>query len=92
MKVHVLSYLALMLCLIFENNCWCYWGCLGQFGFRFILVPFILNNKGSFNPEHLVVLLAGRISHTSIQYMDFVKIFNIVLDLSTIYFSHFSGC
>ena len=32
------------------------------------------------------------ISHTSTQYMDFVDIFNIVLDSSTIYFSHFSGC
>ena len=36
------------------------------------------------NPEHLVVLLAGPISHTSTQYMDFVKIINISLDLSTI--------
>ena len=27
-----------------------------------------------------------------IQYMDFVKIFNVLLDLSTIYFAHFSGC
>ena len=44
------------------------------------------------NPEHLVVLLAGPISHTSTQYMDFVEIFNISLDLSTIYFAHFSGC
>ena len=38
------------------------------------------------------MLLAGLISHTSTQCMDFIKIFNIVLDLSTIYFSHFSGC
>ena len=38
------------------------------------------------------MLLAGPVSHTSAQYMDFVEIFNIVLDLSTIYFSHFSGC
>ena len=38
------------------------------------------------NPEHLVVLSVGRISHASTQYMDFVEIFNIVLDLSTIYF------
>ena len=44
------------------------------------------------NPEHTVVLLAGPISHTNTQYMDFVEIFNIVLDLSTVYFSHFSGC
>ena len=43
------------------------------------------------NPEHLVVLLAGPISHTSIQHMDFVKIFNSRPDLSTIYFSCFSG-
>ena len=41
---------------------------------------------------HLVVLLAGPISHTIIQYMDFVKIFNVSLDLSTIYSAHFSGC
>ena len=44
------------------------------------------------NPENLVVLLAGPISHTSIQYMDFVKIFNVSLDLSIIYFANFSGC
>ena len=44
------------------------------------------------NPEPLAVLLAGPLSHTSTQYMDFVKIFNISLDLSTIYFAHFSGC
>ena len=39
-----------------------------------------------------MVLLAGPVSQTSIQYMDFVKIFNISLDLSTIYFAHFSEC
>ena len=39
-----------------------------------------------------VVLLAGPISHTSTQCMDFVEILNISLDLSTIYFAHFSGC
>ena len=33
----------------------------------------------------------GPISHSSTQYMDFVKIFNISLDLSSIYFVHFSG-
>ena len=38
------------------------------------------------------MLLDGPVSHTSTQYMDFVEIFNIVLDLSTIYFSHLSGC
>ena len=38
------------------------------------------------------MLLAGLISHTSTQYMDFVEIYNIVLDLSTIYFSDFSWC
>ena len=32
------------------------------------------------------MLLAGPIPHTSIQYMDFVEIFNASLDLSTIYF------
>ena len=37
------------------------------------------------NLEHLVGLLAGPISHTSIQYMDYVEIFNISLDLSAIY-------
>ena len=31
-------------------------------------------------------------SDSSTQYMDFVEIFNISLDLSTIYFAHFSGC
>ena len=34
--------------------------------------------------------LAGQFSHTSIQYMDFVEIFNVSLDLSAIYFAHFS--
>ena len=37
------------------------------------------------------MLLAGPISHTSTRCMDFVEIFNIILDLS-ITFSHFSGC
>ena len=32
------------------------------------------------------------ISHTSTRYMDFVEIFNIILDLSITCFSHFSGC
>ena len=40
-------------------------------------------------PGHV---LAEPISHTSTQYMDFVKFFNISLDLSNIYFAHFSGC
>ena len=40
-----------------------------------------------------MVLLAGPVSHTSTQYMDFVEIFNIVLDLSTAYFFfHFGEC
>ena len=43
------------------------------------------------NLEHLVVLLAGPISHTSTWCMDFVEIFNIILDLSITCFSHFSG-
>ena len=38
------------------------------------------------------MLLAGPISHVSTQYMDLVEIFNIVLDLSLLYLSHFSGC
>ena len=37
------------------------------------------------SPEHLFVLLAGQICHTGTRYMDFVEIFNIFLDLSTIY-------
>ena len=37
------------------------------------------------------MLLAGPISDTGTQYMDFVDIFKISLDLSTIYFAHFSG-
>ena len=44
------------------------------------------------NFEHLVVLLAGPVSHTIKQCMDFVEIFNVSLDLSTIYFARFSGC
>ena len=38
------------------------------------------------NPEHLVMLLARPVSHTSIQYIDFVEIVNVSLDLSTMYF------
>ena len=38
------------------------------------------------------MLLAGPVFHTSIQHMDFVKIFNVFLDLSTIYVAHFSRC
>ena len=37
------------------------------------------------------MLLAGTISHTRIQCMDFVEIFNVSLDLSTILFASFSG-
>ena len=37
------------------------------------------------------MLLAGPISHTSTKHMDFVKSFNIILDLSTVYFAHFSA-
>ena len=44
------------------------------------------------NPEHLVVFMAEPISHTGNQNMDFVEIFNISLDLPTIYVAHFSGC
>ena len=36
--------------------------------------------------------MAGQTSHTSIKYMDFVDIFNVPLDLSTIYSACFSGC
>ena len=45
----------------------------------------VMHGQMTLNPEHLVLLLAGPISHTSIQYMDFVEIFNVSLDLSTIY-------
>ena len=37
------------------------------------------------------MLLARSVSHNSIQYMDFVEIFSVSLDLSTIYFAQFSG-
>ena len=50
-----------------------------------------MSRRRLLNPGHLVVLLAGAVSHTSTQCMDFVKILNIVLDLSTIYVSHLSG-
>ena len=33
------------------------------------------------------MLFAGPISHTSIQYIDFIEIFSVSLDLSTIYFN-----
>ena len=42
--------------------------------------------------EHLVTILAGPFSHTNTQYIEFVKFFNISLDLSTIYFTHYSEC
>ena len=38
------------------------------------------------------MLLAGPFSRTSIPFMDFVELFNVSLDLSTIYFAHFSEC
>ena len=38
------------------------------------------------------MLLAEPDFHTSTQYMDFVEMFNILVDLSNIYFAHFSGC
>ena len=37
------------------------------------------------------MLLAGPISHTSTQYIDFVDCFYISLDLSTIHFAHLVG-
>ena len=37
------------------------------------------------------MLLAGSFSQTSIQYMDFVEIFYISLNLSTNYCAHFDG-
>ena len=41
---------------------------------------------------HCLFMPAGPISHTSTRCMDFVEIFNIILDLSITCFSHFSGC
>ena len=38
------------------------------------------------------MLLVGPVSHTTIQHMDFVEIFNVSFDLSTHYFVRFSGC
>ena len=38
------------------------------------------------------MLLAGPVSHTCTQYTDFVDILDVTLDLTTIYFAHFSGC
>ena len=38
------------------------------------------------------MLLAGPISHTRTQCIDFVEILNISLDLSTVYLAHFRGC
>ena len=38
------------------------------------------------------MLLPGPISHTSTQYMDLGEVFNISLELSTIYCANFSGC
>ena len=36
------------------------------------------------------MLLSGPVSHTSIQYIYFVEIFNVSLDLSTNYLAHFT--
>ena len=36
------------------------------------------------NLEHLVVLLAGLISYTSMQHMDFLEVFSVSMDLSTV--------
>ena len=36
--------------------------------------------------------LAGPIFHSSIQYVDFVEIFNVSLAVFIICFAHFSGC
>ena len=38
------------------------------------------------------MLLGESISHTGTEYMDFVEVFNMSLDLSTIYCANFSGC
>ena len=38
------------------------------------------------------MLLAGPISDTRTQYMEFVGIFNVSLDLCTIYFARVNGC
>ena len=46
-------------------------------------------HSNKLNPEHMVVLLAGSISHTSTQYIDFAK-FLYFTGFSTIYFAHFS--
>ena len=51
-----------------------------------------INVQRLFNLEHLLVLLAIPISHTSIQFMDLVEIFNVSLDFSAIYCACFSGC
>ena len=37
------------------------------------------------SPDHLAVLLAGPISHTSIQVIDYMEMYWILPDLSTIY-------
>ena len=37
------------------------------------------------------LVLAGKVSHTNIQHMDFVEIFNVSLDLSIINFASFRG-
>ena len=36
------------------------------------------------------MLLAGPLSHSSTQYIDFVEITNMSLHLSAVYFTHFS--
>ena len=59
-------------------------------GFVCTVAPGVMHEAT--NSIHLVVLLAGPISHTSTRCMDFVEIFNIILDLSITCFSHFSGC
>ena len=42
-----------------------------------------------FNSEHLIMLYTGPTSHTGTKCMDFDKIFNVLLELSFVYFD---GC
>ena len=75
--------------------CWCYtWICHLDLSIPYLIAScdgcYARGRRRLLNPEHLVVLLVGAISQTSIQYMDFVEIFNVSLDLSTIYSAHFS--
>ena len=55
--------------------------------YRAVALATIPSRRRLINPEHLLVLMTETLfTLRTIQYMDFVEIFNVLLDLYTIYF------